>query len=75
MATTWGERVKPETSWGVRGEVETDRSWRIRPITYKTPLEDAYRIVHDEDDKIIYILANSWKLIPATFWGTRPKVD
>ena len=65
MATTWGERVKPETSWGERS----------RPITYKTPLEDAYRIVHDEDDEIIYILANSWKLIPATFWGTRPKVD
>ena len=65
MATTWGERVKPETSWGERS----------RPITYKTPLEDAYRKVHDEDDEIIYILANSWKLIPATFWGTRPKVD
>ena len=65
MATTWGERVKPETSWGER----------VKPITYKTPLEDAYRIVHDEDDEIIYILANSWKLIPATFWGTRPKVD
>jgi len=65
MATTWGERVKPETSWGER----------LKPITYKTPLEDAYRKVHDENDEIIYILANSWKLIPATFWGTRPKVD
>lgn len=65
MATTWGERVKPETSWGER----------LKPITYKTPLEDAYRIVHDEDNEVIYILANSWKLIPATFWGTRPKVD
>ena len=65
MATTWGERVKPETSWGER----------VKPITYKTPLEDAYRIVHDENNEIIYILANSWKLIPATFWGTRPKVD
>lgn len=65
MATTWGERVKPETSWGER----------LKPITYKTPLEDAYRKVHDENNKIIYILANSWKLIPATFWGTRPKVD
>ena len=65
MATTWGERVKPETSWGERS----------RPITYKTPLEDAYRKVHDENNEIIYILANNWKLIPATFWGTRPKVD
>ena len=75
MATTWGERVKPETSWGARVQPETDRSWRIRPITYKTPLEDAYRKVHDENNEIIYILANSWKLIPATFWGARPKVD
>lgn len=65
MATTWGERVKPETSWGER----------VKPMTYKTPLEDAYRKVHDENNEIIYILANSWKLIPATFWGTRPKVD
>ena len=65
MATTWGERVKPETSWGER----------LKPMIYKTPLEDAYRKVHDENNEIIYILANSWKLIPATFWGTRPKVD
>ena len=49
MSTTWGERVKPETSWGERSI----------PITYKTPLEDAYRKVHDENNKIIYILANS----------------
>lgn len=62
MATTWGERVKPETSWGER----------VKPVTYKTPLEDAYRKVHDENNEIIYILANSWKLIPATFWKTRP---
>lgn len=65
MPTTWDERVRPETSWGER----------VRPTTYSTPLEDAYRIVHDEDNRIIYILANSWKLIPATFWGTRPKID
>jgi hypothetical protein len=49
MATTWGERVKPETSWGER----------LKPMTYKTPLEDAYRKVHDENNEIIYILANS----------------
>jgi len=75
MATTWGERVKPETSWGERVKPETSWGERVKPITYKTPLEDAYRIVHDENNEIIYILANSWKLIPATFWGTRPKVD
>ena len=65
MATTWGERVKPETSWGER----------VKPVTYKTPLEDAYRKVHDENNEIIYILANSWKLIPATFWKTRPVLN
>ena len=65
MATTWGERVKPETSWGER----------VKPVTYKTPLEDAYRKVHDENNEIIYILANSWKMIPATFWKTRPVLN
>ena len=39
-----------------------------------TPLQDAYTEVADEDDEIIYILADSWKLIPATFWKTRPSI-
>jgi hypothetical protein len=39
-----------------------------------TPLEDAYTKVADENDEIIYILANSWKLIPATFWTARPVI-
>jgi hypothetical protein len=39
-----------------------------------TPLQDAYRMVHDEDDEIIYILANSWKMIPATFWKARKSI-
>lgn len=72
--TTWGARIKPNTTWGAREKVDTSRDGRNRPITYKTPLEDAYRIVHDEDNEIIFILANSWKLIPATFWSARPQV-
>jgi hypothetical protein len=39
-----------------------------------TPLQDAYTEVADEDDEIIYILANSGKLIPATFWKARPQI-
>ena len=74
MPTTWSERTRPETSWGERLRPETDWDWRIRPITYMTPLEDAYTKVADEDDKIIFILADQWKLIPATFWKTRPQV-
>lgn len=74
MTTTWSERVKPTTTWGERLEVETDWGARNRPITYMTPLEDAYTKVADENDEIIYILANSWKLIPATFWTARPVI-
>ena len=74
MATTWSERTRPDTSWGVRLRPETDWDGRVRPITYMTPLEDAYTEVADEDDEVIYILANSGKLIPATFWTTRPQV-
>lgn len=51
------ERLSVTTEWG----------WRIRPLTYMTPLEDAYTEVADEDNEVIYILASSWKLIPATF--------
>ena len=57
-----------------RENVETDWDSRIRPITYMTPLQDAYTIVADEDDEIIYILADSWKEIPATFWQKRPTI-
>ena len=39
-----------------------------------TPLQDAYTEVADEDDEIIYILADSGKLIPATFWKARPQI-
>lgn len=72
--TTWGERVRPSTSRDQRAEVETDRNGRVRPITYMTPLEDAYTEVADEEDKVIFILANSGKMIPATFWKTRPQI-
>ena len=74
MVTNWSERVKPTTNWGQRKAVETDWDGRIRPITYMAPLQDAYRMVHDEDDEIIYILANSWKMIPATFWKARKPI-
>ena len=48
MATTWQERVKPTTNWNERK----------KPEIYIAPLQDAYRIVHNEDDKIIYIISN-----------------
>lgn len=73
--TTWTGRTQPTTQWSARVDVETDRGERTRPITHMTPLEDAYVTVHDEDNDIIYILANSWKVIPATFWKTRPVLD
>jgi hypothetical protein len=72
--TTWTTRDKPNTSWAARGEVETSWDGRNRPITYMTPLQDAYTEVADEDDEVIYILANSGKLIPATFWKARPQI-
>lgn len=64
MATTWQERVKPTTN----------RWQRVRPVTYMTPLQDAYTEVADEDNEIIYILADSGKMIPATFWKPRPVI-
>ena len=72
--TTWTTRDKPNTRWAARGEVETSWDGRNRPITYMTPLQDAYTEVADEDDEVIYILANSGKLIPATFWKARPQI-
>ena len=73
--TNWATRLKPTTSWAWREEVETSWSGRNRPITYKAPLQDAYRKVHDQDNRIIYILTNSWTEIPWTFWKTRPLVS
>ena len=70
--TNRATRLKPSTSWAVRAEVETWWSWRTRPMIHKAPLQDAYRIVHDQDDRIIYILSNTWTEIPNTFWKTRP---
>lgn len=58
------ERISVTTDWGSR----------VRPLTYMTPLQDAYTEVADEDDEVIYILANSWKLIPATFWKERDPI-
>lgn len=74
MATTWQERVKPTTDRWQRVKPETDWDGRVRPITYMTPLQDAYTEVADEDNEIIYILADSGKMIPATFWKPRPVI-
>ena len=63
------------TNWTERDEVQTNRWERTKPLTHMAPLEDAYVTVHDEDNDIIYILANSWKVIPATFWKTRPVLN
>lgn len=62
------------TNWTSRENVETNWDGRVRPITYMTPLQDAYTEVADEDDEVIYILADSGKLIPATFWKARPQI-
>ena len=70
--TIWATRNKPNTSWALRTEVETSWAGRLRPILYKAPLQDAYRIVHDQDDRIVYILTNSGTEIPGTFRKTRP---
>lgn len=70
--TEWDGRERPITAWGVRNRPETGWNGRVRPITYMTPLEDAYSEVADESDNVIYVLADSWKLIPATFWKKNP---
>ncbi len=59
MATTWTKRVRPTTDRGVRSKPETGWNGRVRPITYMTPLEDAYSEVADESDNVIYVLADS----------------
>ena len=75
VETSRSGREQPETSWAARTGVETGWSGRNRPMIYKAPLQDAYRKVHDQDNRIIYILTNSWIEIPWTFWKTRPLVS
>ena len=59
-----------------REEVTTSWSPRTKPTIYIAPLEWVNDvIVHDEDDEVIYIISNEWKLIPATFWNPRPVLD
>lgn len=65
MVTTWTERAEVSTSWDARN----------RPTIFIAPLQDAYAIVHDQDDNIIYIISNEGKEIPATFWKARPVLD
>ena len=64
MATTWQERVKPTTNWNERK----------KPEIYIAPLQDAYRIVHNEDDKIIYIISNEWQPVAITKWTARKPI-
>ena len=64
MTTTWKERVKPTTTWGER----------VKPEIYITPLEDAYTEVADENDEVIYIYSDSWKLVPTTVWTPRTTI-
>ena len=64
MATNWSERTKPTTNWGER----------VKPMIYAAPLQDAYRIVHDQDNEIIYILVNEWEPIPTTRWKKRKTI-
>lgn len=74
MTTTWSERVKPTTTWGERLEVETSWGARVKPEAYITPLQDAYTEVADENDEVIYIYADGWKLVPTTFWTPRATI-
>ena len=74
MGTTWEERVKPTTNRWQRVKPTTNWNERKKPEIYMSPLQDAYRIVHDQNDKIIYILASSGKLMPATFWTARKPI-
>lgn len=64
MATTWTPRAEVTTTWGER----------VKPEAYITPLEDAYTEVADENDEVIYIYADSWKLIPTTRWVARETI-
>lgn len=63
------------TNWTVRVVVTTDWDGRQRPIYLIAPLQDAYRIVHNEDNEIIYIISTSWKEVPITQWEARPVLD
>jgi hypothetical protein len=58
MATNWSERTKPTTNWSERTKPTTNWNERKKPEIYIAPLQDAYRIVHNEDDQIIYIISN-----------------
>ena len=61
MVTTRTKRTEVTTSWD-------GRKW---PFGYAAPLQDAYRKVRDQDNEIIYILSNTWKLVPLTKWWKR----
>ena len=47
------------TTWTERSEVSTNREPRKKPVIFIAPLQDAYRIVHNEDDQVIYIISDT----------------
>ena len=58
-----------------RLSVTTDWDGRDIPTDYYAELQDAYWIVHDEDNEIVYIYSSSWTAIPWTRWTTRPLIS
>lgn len=63
------------TTWTERTEVSTNRTPRKKPSIYIAPLQDAYVIVHNEDNEIVYIISNTWEEVVFTDWTTRPVLN
>ena len=63
--TTWSERTTESTSWNPR----------TKPSIYIAPLQDAYVVVHDEDNEVVYIISNTWQEVVFTAWTTRPVLN
>lgn len=58
-----------------RTSVSTTWDERDKPVAYISPLEDAYRIVHDEDDEVIYIYTETGKAVIGTLRTSRPLIS
>ena len=63
------------TTWTERSEVSTNREPRKKPVIFIAPLQDAYRIVHNEDDQVIYIISDTWQEVNANKWTPRPVLN
>lgn len=64
MVTTRASRVRPTTDWIARK----------KPIIYIAPLQDAYRKVHDQNNKVIYIISNTGKPVSLIDWKARTPI-